>query len=400
VKTLLLTQVFPPQTGGSGRWLYEVYRRMPPGSVVVAAGEFPGAETFDAQQNVPIRRMPLTFPTWGFFSVRGLTCYVRAYQRLVATVRREQAGQVHCGKCLPEGWLAWLLKQTHQLPYVCYVHGEELAIAASGRELAWLMRRVLGGARQVVANSHNTAQLLRAQWQVAAQRLVVLHPGVDAGRFVPAPRDEHVRCKLGWSGRQVVLTVGRLQRRKGHDMLIRALPEIARQVPSVLFAIVGEGEERGRLEALAAELGVCGHVLFHGELSDAELIACYQQCDLFALPNREVDGDFEGFGMVLVEAQACGRPVLAGASGGTRETLVEAQTGVVVDCTRPEPLAAAVSALLRDEPRREAMGRAARDWAAAHFDWNSLAQAAAEVLGLAGASAVRSQRGQEACAAP
>jgi phosphatidylinositol alpha-1,6-mannosyltransferase len=104
--------------------------------------------------------------------------------------------------------------------------------------------------------------------------------------------------------------------------------------------------------------------------------------------------------MVLVEAQACGRPVLAGASGGTRETLVEAQTGVVVDCTRPEPLAAAVSALLRDEPRREAMGRAARDWAAAHFDWNSLAQAAAEVLGLGGASAVRSQRGQEACAAP
>lgn len=377
---LLLTEVFPPQTGGSGRWLHEVYRRMP--SVVVAAGEFAGAEKFDAGQELAIERVSLTFDSWGVFSGRGVKSYWRTYRRLAKLARRARASELHCGKCLPEGWLAWMVKQTYGLPYVCYVHGEELSVVQKSRELTWMTRRVLGGARVVVANSRNTARLLREQWPVAEKRLAVLHPGVDAQRFVPAERDEEVRQKLGWSGRQVVLTVGRLQIRKGHDMLIRALPAIARRVPSVLYAIVGEGAERPRLEKLAGELGVRELVRFHGEPADDELIGCYQQCDLFALPNREVNGDFEGFGMVLVEAQACGKPVIAGASGGTSETMQAGQTGLLVPCEGPEKLAEAVSELLLDDARRQAMGRTGRQWALAQFDWASLAQQAATILGM------------------
>jgi phosphatidylinositol alpha-1,6-mannosyltransferase len=398
VRPLLVSEVFPPQTGGSGRWLYEIYRRIP--GAVAAAGEFDGAEEFDADQELAIERMPLTFDSWGAFSGRGVSNYWRAYRRVAELARRERASELHCGKCLPEGWLAWMIKQTHGLPYVCYVHGEELSVAKTSRELTWMTRRVFGGARLVVANSRNTARLLRDQWPVPQKRLAVLYPGVDAQGFVPAERDEQRRQQLGWSGRQVVLTVGRLQIRKGHDMLIRALPAIARRVPSVLYAIVGDGQERSRLEKLAGELGVRELVRFHGEPADEDLIHCYQQCDLFALPNREVNGDFEGFGMVLVEAQACGKAIIAGASGGTSETMQVGQTGLLVPCEGPEKLAEAAIDLLSDAPRREAMGRAARQWAVAQFDWESLARQAANFLGMETGPSRREQRAAVCTAAP
>ena len=124
---------------------------------------------------------------------------------------------------------------------------------------------------------------------------------------------------------------------------------------------------------LVEELNVSDNVSFAGEISDAELIRAYQQCDLFVLPNREVDGDFEGFGMVLLEAQACGRPVLAGDSGGTAETMKRGETGLIVDCTSPEPLAEAVIDLLSNPTRLEQMGEAARTWVLERFDWSALA---------------------------
>ncbi len=126
-------------------------------------------------------------------------------------------------------------------------------------------------------------------------------------------------------------------------------------------------------ESLADACGVRDAVKFHGSLGDRDLIECYQQCDLFALPNREAGGDFEGFGMVLVEAQACGRPVLAGTSGGTAETLRPGESGRLVNCERPEPLAQALIEMLNDPKGLERMGAAARQWAVDRFDWGTLA---------------------------
>jgi phosphatidylinositol alpha-1,6-mannosyltransferase len=164
-------------------------------------------------------------------------------------------------------------------------------------------------------------------------------------------------------------------------MLIRALPQIRDSLPDVLYAIVGDGDQRPELERLVVENGVSDTVQFLGELPDERLIECYQQCDLFVLPNREVDGDFEGFGMVLLEAQACGKPVIAGDSGGTAETMVPGVTGLIADCTSPEPLATAVTEILIDR-KLEDMSQAARAWVVDRFDWSSLASEAADLFGM------------------
>ncbi|HTN74934.1 MAG TPA: glycosyltransferase family 4 protein [Pirellulaceae bacterium] len=383
---LLVSEIFPPRVGGSGRWLYEVYRRLPTQSVTVAADQHAHAATFDAVEPLPIHRLPLRFRNWGMFDPRGWRGYWQAYRALAADIKQLRPTELHCGRCLPEGWLGLLCKVRFGLPFVCYVHGEELPLAAQSRELRWMNRQVLKHARLLIANTHNTARILTDNWQVPAQRVRVLHPGVDCERFIPHDASESVRSSLGWSGRQVLLTVGRLQTRKGHDTLIRALPKIREAVSNILYVIVGDGEERARLEALVDQLNVRSLVQFRNEPADEELIRCYQQCDLFVLPNREVHGDFEGFGMVLIEAQACGKPVIAGASGGTSEAVRHGRTGLVIPCEAPEPLAATIVALLADPQKMAAMGADARAWTERHFHWPSLVRSAAEILGLSPAT--------------
>lgn len=379
-ETVLITEVFPPRRGGSGRWFDELYRRFPPGSVAIAAGEAEGQEAFDARHPQWIRRVPLEFASWGAAGVRR---YCAAYRRLVRLVRDTRPTALHCGKCLPEGLLGVALSRRFSLPLTCFVHGEELTLARTSRELRWLTGRVLRAADRVIANSDHSRRLLAGDWGVPDGRITVLHPGVDTSFFVPGDRDEAVRRRLGWSGRRVVLTVGALQKRKGQDMLIRALPRIRDLIPDVLYAVVGEGWERDALERLAAATGVADHVQFRGVSGDDDLLACYQQCDLFALPNRRVGWDFEGFGIVLLEAQACGVPVLAGTSGGTVEAVCPDTTSRVVDCESPEPLARAIAEMLAgsepDTPPLDASG--ARDWVRGRFDWAVAVDAAREHFG-------------------
>ncbi|HEX8201002.1 MAG TPA: glycosyltransferase family 4 protein [Isosphaeraceae bacterium] len=389
-RTLLLSAVFPPQVGGSGRYLWEVYRRLPPDDFVVAAGTHRGQAEFDQAAALEVVRLPLEPDDPGFFSRRGLRDYSRSVAALRRLARAHRIGRVHCARCVPEGWMAWLLKRWCGLPYLCFAHGEEVKLADSGpgagvmssRQVRWMAGQALRGADLLVANSHNTRRILLEEWGLPPDRIALLHPGVDVHRYVPAPQAPEVRARLGWGRRPVLLTVARLQQRKGHDRMIRALHRVRRAAPDVLYAIVGDGPERASLEALVVAEGLGGHVQFLGEVDDETVIHCYQQCDLFVHPNRQVGPDIEGFGLVLLEAQACGKPVVAGASGGTAETMRIPETGRVVPCDDPRELAELVAELLADAGLLARMGAAARLWAEAQFDWDAVAARAGRIFGV------------------
>src|SRR5262245_42889647 len=224
--TLLISEIFPPRTGGSGRWFWEVYSRLPRAEYVIAAGEDARQGEFDLSNDLRVERLPLTLTNWGALSFGGFWGYTRALRALRRLVRKHKVTQVHCGRCLPEGVMALVLKYWYGLPYVCYVHGEEINYTALSRELHWLARRVVAGAEYLIANSRNTARLVQTAWNARPDRVRLLHPGVDTDRFRPAAPDPAARARLGWTGRRVVLTVGRLQQRKGHDQMIRAVGQV------------------------------------------------------------------------------------------------------------------------------------------------------------------------------
>lgn len=380
MKTLLVSEVFPPRKGGSGRWFWEVYRRSDPSRCMILAGCHPGDAEFDATHELNVQRVPLTFPTWGVASLSGYNCYRSLVKSMRVAVESLGPNQIHCGKILPEGLAANWVYRKLGIPYLCYVHGEELSIADASRELRWLTRRVFSNANCVIANSENTAGLLSNDWNVDDSRLRILHPGVDINDFQPAISDPLIRERLAWSNRRVVLTVGRLQKRKGQDQLIRTLPGLIESFPDLLYSVIGDGPERASLENLVHELKLHQHVEFRGEVDDLEMLQCYQQCDLFALPNRTIDGDFEGFGMVLLEAQACARSVIAGRSGGTHEAMMDGKTGLLTDCDRLESLEYAVRRLLADDQLRTSMGQVGRRWVEENFGWDSLVKKASETF--------------------
>src|SRR5262249_44885396 len=149
----------PPRRGGSGQWLWELYRRLG-ADVHVVAGATGGDAAFDRESSLSIERVALDFSSWGITSLRAATQYVRTFGRVRHAASRIRANVIHCGKSLPEGLIGAAIGRASDVPLLIYVHGEELTLAAASRELRWLTRIVLRRARTIVANSHHTKKLL------------------------------------------------------------------------------------------------------------------------------------------------------------------------------------------------------------------------------------------------
>lgn len=334
-KSLLISEIFPPINGGSGRWFWELYTRLPSDEYYLAVGHSEADKEFDSSHNLNITRLDLSSTAWGIKSITGIKFYLKTFWKLRSLIKRNNIKTIHCGRCLPEGVFGLIFKKIYDIPYLCFIHGEDVETASSSRELSWIVKKVLKNAKTLICNSNNSSEILKQNWHISEKKISVIHPGVDTEKFKPAQENKLTKEKLGWADKTIILTVGRLQKRKGQDMMIKALPKIKELIPNVLYAIIGDGQEKSYLKKLSNELNIQDDVLFMSEISDEALVQSYQQCDLFILPNRTEDNDIEGFGMVLVEAQACGKFVIAGDSGGTSETLINERTGQIIDCSNP-----------------------------------------------------------------
>jgi phosphatidylinositol alpha-1,6-mannosyltransferase len=285
---------------------------------------------------------------------------------------------VHCARALPEGLAALLVRRLYGgPPYLCWTHGEELNYAATSRELSFLLARVHAGAAAVLANCHTTAAGLRSIG-VPAERLHVVHPGVDVARFA-AGRGRRVRLRFAPSGELLLLTVGRLQRRKGHDVALQAVARLRASTPGLRYVIVGDGEERARLERIIAQERLADIVTLLGAVPDDELPDYFAAADIFVHPNRNDGGDVEGFGIVFLEAAAAGIPTIGGRSGGVPEAIEDRVTGLLVDGADPAAVAAGIRTLAESEPLRRRLGDAGRARVCDRFTWERAAGAVAAI---------------------
>jgi len=202
-----------------------------------------------------------------------------------------------------------------------------------------------------------------------------LQSGVDTDVFHPGAGREDVRRALALADRPVVVCVSRLVPRKGQDVLVRALPAIRDAVPGAALLVVGGGPDMPRLQRLAVERGVAEHVRFTGSVPWSELPAHYAAGDVFAMPCRTRLGgiDVEGLGIVYLEAAATGLPVVAGASGGAPDAVLDGETGVVVDGRDVDRVTNEIVTLLADPARAAAMGARGRAWVEEHWRWDILA---------------------------
>ena len=367
-KTLLLTENFPPKEGGSGRWFWELYSRLPNDKVLIVANDTPEGREFDKTHKLDVVRIELESTEWGLASTKGLGFYWVTIRKVLKLIKKHGIEEVHCGRVIPEGVIARALKLLAGARYNCYIHGEDVETAATSREHSLLVKNVCKNASMLICNSENTANIVRKLGFDSGSKCEILHPGVDTSRFEVAAPDTSFRQQMGWSGKRVLLTVGRLQRRKGQDFLIKSMPALLKEFPDLFYAVVGRGECYDELISLVDQHKLHDNVCVYPDMDDEALIKCYQQCDIFILPNRTIDNDIEGFGMVLVEAQVCGKPVIAGDSGGTRETMNIGKTGHIIDCSSTENLLKELSPILRNREIVDGEVEIA-DYAKNRFNW-------------------------------
>ncbi len=366
---LLVTNDYPPKIGGIQVYLHELWRRLESGrAVVLTASSHEDAVAFDATSDLVVERITastLFLPTW------------RAYRAIEDAIERHQPELV----LLDPAWPLGLLGPRLSRPYGVVLHGAEVTIPGRIPLVASSLRYVLTRAQVAICAGSFPAEEARRCAADALCPIVEVPPGVDTDRFVPVDGDGRhaVRTAMGFSDDDLlVASYSRLVPRKGMDTLIRASAKLRENYPALRVAIGGAGRDRGRLERLAEKLKA--PVTFLGRVDDELLPSWIGASDLMVMDcrNRWFGLEQEGFGIVFVEAAACGVAQIAGRSGGSHDAVSDGETGIVVD--RPNSAAAlggAMSSLLDDAERRARFGLLARDVALREFSWDRLA----DVLG-------------------
>ena len=378
--SLLIANDFPPVTSGIATVFDQIWRRLPAGRTRILAPRCPGSEAFDRRYPVPVHRLRLPLGE-GPRAKLGKTLLSTLWILLRAV--GDAPGHLHCGQVFSSGIAGWLCKRVFNIPYTVWVYGSETIRLASTGPGVRLMETILDESQWVITNSNATSEEYRA-FGVPGPKIRRVYPGVDPDTFCPVPPDRGWIERLQLSGKKVLLTVARLDQRKGHDMVLRALKRL-QNTHDVVYLIGGKGREEPRLRSLADELGLRGRVHFLGFVPNADLPVLYNLCDAFVMPNRvtrgtALAGDIEGFGITFVEAGACEKPVVAGRSGGALEAVLDGETGLVVDPHSPEEIAGAINRLFSNPEYASRLGRQARQRIEREFDWRILARLVEEIL--------------------
>jgi phosphatidylinositol alpha-1,6-mannosyltransferase len=354
----MVTELFLPTKGGTAVSFDDDFRRLGGKEVHIITADVPGAAEFDRDHPNSIHRLVLKRREW--LKPESLVIYTKFFLQSLWLTVTQRITTIFAGRALPEGLVALLVARLTRRPVFIYAHGEELTGWGRGRKfqaMCFAMRHADG----ILSNSDNTRDTLINLIGVQPQRIHLIYPTVDENRFRPALATDELRESIGLTAdKKLILSVGRLMRRKGFDNVIRSLPALMDQGVDAEYALIGIGDELDYLQGLAREAGIEERVHFLGHVSYDDLPRWYNACDVFAMPNRDIDGDSEGFGLVFLEAAACGKPVVAGTAGGTGSAVLDGETGLRVDGENVAEIGEALAQLLGDPILGEEMGRKAR----------------------------------------
>ena len=390
-EVMLVASNFPPVRGGSGAVYANLARCAAPRILVVAprigySDGLPliGWREYDRVAPFPVQRLPLLRTVFAprrrmLGKVPQMARDVLIRGRLAWSVLRQVRRGVRAvcvGELVASGWLLHLLRWVPGVRTLVYVHGEEITTDDPYDPGAVRRRRALLAADHVVVVSRFTQRAVVAMLgEALAGRIVLVENGVDTTRFFPAARQTDLVERYGLRGQFVFITVCRLLEKKGVDQVLRAFAQLLPAFPGMRYLVVGTGPYEAELQRLAAELGIAAAVAFAGNVAEHELVAHYRLGDVFVMPNRVLpNGDTEGFGLVFLEANACGLPVIAGRDGGSVDAVTDGENGLVVDGNSVPALLDAMRRMRGEEALRSQVAAVGLR-AAKAADWNSRAEA-------------------------
>jgi phosphatidyl-myo-inositol dimannoside synthase len=346
-KTILIPAYdFKPLLGGVANYGHELavqFSRQ--ARVQVLSRKLPGMEEFD--KNLPYEITRIRTPESGLLS---FPLFARALRRMI---RLQPPGAVFCPMWFPDGAACrWALRGTH-IPYYVAAHGTEVFEDFTGMKnsvktllLRRLKRKVFHQAEKIFPVSQYTRMAILKEVPGNEAKAVTVNNGVNPKIFKKVSVRAEVEARHKPRGESILLTVTRLHPYKGIDRMLESLPAILASVPDLKYLVVGVGPDRQRLEDITARLSLHAHVVFLGRLSLSEIVELYNLADLFVMLSREEPPDVEGFGLVFLEAAACGLPSVGGRSGGIPDAIVDGKSGWLVDPSNTQEITATIIDLL------------------------------------------------------
>ena len=350
-KILLLATHFPPTVGGTPTVYFNICQNMDPKEIVVLTKKSGNWEEFDQAQQFKIYRMDqISHLDFHIFQE------IRDILHIIKTEKIDTIIFGHINFCLT----ALLLRFLFRKKYFFYIHGEEITRHYGGKYYQFFKWKSLENAEGIIAVSDYTKTLIEQH----NSNIKVIYNAVDAKKFTPKAKNTELIKRHNLENKTVLLTVARLENRKGQDMVIRCLQEIVKETPNLKYLIVGEGKEKVRLKNLVAKERLEEYVEFLGTISPELLVDYYNLCDIFVMPNRETeDGNTEGFGISFLEANACGKPVIGGKAGGVLSVIKDGYNGFLVDGKSRDEILNAISKLIKNESLRVSIGQNGTRWA-------------------------------------
>lgn len=369
-KTLFITNDFGPRAGGIESFIIGLIERLPHGSTTVYTSAQGDTYEYDAAwlEKYGVRvirdRAKILLPT------------PRITGEIVRLIKSEAIETVAFGAAAPLALMASRLRGAGVGRVIALTHGHEVWWSKVF-PFTLAMRRI-GSSVDVLTylGEFTRTAIAGALAPKSADAMVKIAPGIDTEHFAPIDSSS-LRQSLGLGEKKVIVSVGRLVHRKGQDRLIESMRAIVQEVPTAHLLLIGEGPYRQHLQALVRKYALDDHISFIGRIQYADLPQYICIGEIFAMPSRSrfFGLEVEGLGIVYLEASACELPVIAGASGGAPDAVIDGTTGVVVDGLDSAAIAVAAINLLNNPTQARLMGQAGRRWIVEKWNWQIWADA-------------------------
>lgn len=368
-KTLIVTLEYPPQIGGIATYIDQMAQSLPSEDVIVLCPPMAGAKEFDENRPFLIIRKNLLGGLW--------PKWLKMYFLVKKIVKTYGVEVVHVHHVLPVGYIARRLKRKLGVPYLVFSHGTDVTKISEKKRKMKLASLVMQGAEQIIFNSNNLKTRFLEKLPKFADKSSVMYPCPDMG-FSEKPDEaviQKMKDKYALEGKKVVLTVSRMVPGKGFMHLLRLMPAVLQRVPYMVWFIVGDGPQREDIIAHLRKYNLQNSVRFIGQVPHEDLRDYYYLADIFLLLTHPYKGVEEGLGLVFLEAAACGKPVIAGRSGGVEEAVLDEQTGIVLDVDQePESIIESIVELMKDEDRATELGKNGQQRIQTEFVWENQLQ--------------------------
>jgi len=328
-KTLLLTHEYYPFKGGIANYTYNLFKffNIKDYLIVTDKKDIKG-------NNIINIKLTLKFIK---------PSYLLSFFKLKRIIKKYNIKQIFTPNILPLGSLAYFLK----VPYIVSLHGLDINLALKNRP--FLTKKILKKAKKIIVNSKQTAEIVKD----FNNKVLLIYPSVDINRDYDIAKLKNLKKEVKSNNETILLTVGRLNKRKSQDLVIRAVKELKNL--NLKYYIIGRGEELKNLNNLIKKYNL-NNVFILTDIEDNDLIYYYKLADIFVLPQRNNKEDLEGFGMVFLEAGIYGLPIIAGNKGGPTEILKNNKDSILIEQDNLKELKNAIKFLFFNKNKADELG--------------------------------------------